>query len=103
MSREELRDQIAGTIHRGICEHSREECIENLGWCERATDAAMPLFSAAANESNALVRLLADALNDAIRTMRELAEKAAGAPIPFDDLDLYAEVIDGALSPKDDQ
>ena len=27
----ELRDQIAGTIHRRICEHSREDCIESLG------------------------------------------------------------------------
>jgi hypothetical protein len=61
------------------------------------TDSAMPLVSTAFDESNALARLLADALNDAIRTMRELAEKAAGEPIPFDDLDLYAEVVDGAL------
>ena len=44
-----------------------------------------------------MARLLADALNDAIRTIRELAEKAAGEPIPFGDSDLYAEVVDGAL------
>ena len=93
----ELRDQIAGTIHRRICEHSREDCIENLGKCERATDSAMPLISTALDEGNAMARLLADALNDAIRTLRELAEKAAGEPIPFGDLDLYAEVVDGAL------
>lgn len=37
--------------------------------------------------SNARVRLLTGALNDAIRTLRELAEKAAGEPIPSDDLD----------------
>jgi hypothetical protein len=93
----ELRDQIAGTIHRRICEHSREDCIENLGKCERATDSAMPLISTALDEGHAMARLLADALNDAIRTIRELAEKAAGEPIPFDDFDLYAEVVDGAL------
>ena len=93
----ELRDQIAGTIHRRICEHSREDCIENLGKCERATDSAMPLISTALDEGHALARLLADALKDAIRTLRELAEKAAGEPIPFDDFDLYAEVVDGAL------
>ena len=92
----ELRDQIAGTIHRRICEHSREDCIENLGKCERATDSAMPLISTALDEGHAMARLLADALNDAIRTIRELAEKAAG-PIPFGDFDLYAEVVDGAL------
>ena len=51
--------------------------------------------------SNARVRLLTGALNDAIRTLRELAEKAAGEPIPSDDLDLYAEVIDGALDAAD--
>lgn len=94
----ELRDHIAATIHRRICEHSREDCIENLGDCERATDSAMPLVSTALDEGNALARLLADALNDAIRTLRELAEKAAGEPIPFDDFDLYAEVVDGALN-----
>ena len=93
----ELRDQIAGTIHRRICEHSREDCIENLGKCERATDSAMPLISTALDEGHAMARLLADALNDAIRTIRELAEKAAGEPIPFGDSDLYAEVVDGAL------
>ena len=93
----ELRDQIAGTIHRRICEHSREDCIENLGKCERATDSAMPLISTALDEGHAMARLLADALKDAIRTLRELAEKAAGEPIPFDDSDLYAEVVDGAL------
>ena len=93
----ELRDQIAGTIHRRICEHSREDCIENLGKCERATDSAMPLISTALDEGHAMARLLADALNDAIRTIRELAEKAAGEPIPFGDFDLYAEVVDGAL------
>lgn len=93
----ELRDQIAGAIHRRICEHSREDCIENRGNCERATDSAMPLISTALDEGHALARLLADALNDAIRTLRELAEKAAGEPIPFGDLDLYAEVVDGAL------
>lgn len=93
----ELRDQIAGTIHRRICEHSREDCIENLGKCERATDSAMPLISTALDEGHAMARLLADALKDAIRTLRELAEKAAGEPIPFDDFDLYAEVVDGAL------
>ena len=93
----ELRDQIAATIHRRICEHSREDCIENLGNCERATDSAMPLISTALDEGNVLARLLADALKDAIRTLRELAEKAAGEPIPFDDFDLYAEVVDGAL------
>ena len=92
----DLRDKIAGTIHRRICEHSREECIENLGRCEMATDAAMPMISGALDEGSALARLLADALNDAIRTLRELAEKAAGE-IPFDDFDLYAEVVDGAL------
>ena len=94
----ELRDHIAATIHRRICEHSREDCIDNLGDCERATDSAMPLVSTALDEGNALARLLADALNDAIRTLRELAEKAAGEPIPFDDFDLYAEVVDGALN-----
>ena len=93
----ELRDQIAGTIHRRICEHSREDCIENLGKCERATDSAMPLISTALDEGHAMARLLADALKDAIRTLRELAEKAAGEPIPFGDSDLYAEVVDGAL------
>ena len=93
----ELRDQIAETIHRRICEHSREDCIENLGNCERATDSAMPLISTALDEGNVLARLLSGALNDAIRTLRELAEKAAGEPIPFDDVDLYAEVVDGAL------
>ena len=93
----ELRDQIAETIHRRICEHSREDCIENLGNCERATDSAMPLISTALDEGNVLARLLSDALNDAIRTLRELAEKAAGEPIPFDDVDLYAEMVDGAL------
>ena len=93
----ELRDQIAGTIHRRICEHSREDCIENLGKCERATDSAMPLISTALDEGHAMARLLADALKDAIRTLRELAEKAAGEPIPFGDFDLYAEVVDGAL------
>lgn len=93
----ELRDQIAATIHRRICEHSREDCIENLGNCERATDSAMPLISTALDEGNVLARLLIDALDDAIRTLRELAEKAAGEPIPFDDFDLYAEVVDGAL------
>ena len=93
----ELRDQIAGTIHRRICEHSREDCIENLGKCERATDSAMPLISTALDEGHAMARLLADALNDAIRTLRELAEKAAGEPIPFGDSDLYAEVVAGAL------
>ena len=93
----ELRDQIAGTIHRRICEHSREDCIENLGNCERATDSAMPLISTALDEGNVLARLLSGALNDAIRTLRELAEKAAGEPIPFDDVDLYAEMVDGAL------
>ena len=93
----ELRDQIAETIHRRICEHSREDCIENLGNCERATDSAMPLISTTLDECNAMARLLADALNDAIRTLRELAEKAAGEPIPFGDFDLYAEVVDGAL------
>ena len=94
----ELRDQIAGTIHRRICEHRREDCIENLGDCERATYSAMPLVSTALDEGNARARLLADALNDAIRTLRELAEKAAGEPIPFDDFDLYAEVVDEALN-----
>jgi len=94
----ELRDQIAGTIHRRICEHGREDCIENLGRCETATDSAMPLISKALDEGNALARLLADALGEAIRAMRELAEKAAGEPIPFDDFDLYAEVVDGALN-----
>ena len=94
----ELRDQIAGTIHRRICEHSREDCIENLGKCERATDSAMPLISTALDEGHAMARLLADALNDAIRTLRELAEKAAGEPIPLDDFGLYAEVVDGALN-----
>ena len=93
----ELRDQIAETIHRRICEHSREDCIENLGNCERATDSAMPLISTALDEGNVLARLLSGALNDAIRTLRELAEKAAGEPIPFDDVDLYAEMVDGAL------
>ena len=93
----ELRDQIAGTIHRRICEHSREDCIENLGKCERATDSAMPLISTALDEGHAMARLLADALKDAIRTLRELAEKAAGEPIPFGDSDLYAEAVDGAL------
>ena len=97
----ELRDQIAGTIHRRICEHSREDCIENLGKCERATDSAMPLISTALDEGHAMARLLADALNDAIRTIRELAEKAAGEPIPFGDSDLYAEVVDGALDDAD--
>ena len=94
----DLRTQIANAIHRRICEHSRAECIENLGPCELATDSAMALVSTAADEGGALARLLADGLNDAIRTMRELAEKAAGGPIPFDDVGLYAEVIDGALS-----
>ena len=94
----ELRDRIAGAIHRRICEHSREDCIENLGRCERATDSAMPLVSTALDEGDALARLLAGALNDAIRTLRELAEKAAGEPIPFDDFDFYAEVVDGALN-----
>ena len=94
----ELRDRIAGAIHRRICEHSREDCIENIGYCERATDSAMPLVSTALDEGDALARLLAGALNDAIRTLRELAEKAAGEPIPFDDVDLYAEVVDGALN-----
>ena len=98
----ELRDQIAGTIHRRICEHSREDCIENLGKCERATDSAMPLISTALDEGHAMARLLADALKDAIRTLRELAEKAAGEPIPFDDFDLYAEVVDGALAAAND-
>ena len=98
----ELRDQIAGTIHRRICEHSREDCIENLGDCERATDSAMPLVSTALDEGHVLARLLAGALNDAIRTLRELAEKAAGGPIPFDDFDLYAEVVDGALDAATD-
>ena len=98
----ELRDQIAGTIHRRICEHSREDCIENLGKCERATDSAMPLISTALDEGHAMARLLADALKDAIRTLRELAEKAAGEPIPFDDFDLYAEVVDGALDAAND-
>ena len=93
----ELRDQIAGTIHRRICEHSREDCIENRGNCERATDSAMPLISTALDEGNAMARLLADELRDAIRTLRELAEKAAGEPIPFGDSDLYAEAVDGAL------
>ena len=93
----ELRDQIAETIHCRICEHSREDCIENLGKCERATDSAMPLISTALDEGNVLARLLSGALNDAIRTLRELAEKAAGEPIPFDDVDLYAEMVDGAL------
>ena len=93
----EMRDRIAGAIHRRICEHSREDCIENLGYCECATDSAMPLVSTALDEGGAMARLLADALNDAIRTLRELAEKAAGEPIPFDDFDLYAEVVDGAL------
>ena len=93
----ELRDQIAGPIHRRICEHSREDCIENLGKCERATDSAMPLISTALDEGHAMARLLADALKDAIRTLRELAEKAAGEPIPFGDSDLYAEAVDGAL------
>lgn len=32
-----------------------------------------------------------------VHTVGELAEKAAGEPIPFDDSDLYAEVVDGAL------
>ena len=98
-----LRDQIAGTIHRRICEHSREDCIENLGKCERATDSAMPLISTALDEGHALARLLADALKDAIRTLRELAEKAAGEPIPFGDSDLYAEVVDGALALLDER
>ena len=93
----ELRDQIAETIHRRICEHSREDCIENLGNCERATDSAMPLISTALDEGTVLARLLSGALDDVIRTLRELAEKAAGEPIPFDDVDLYAEVVDGAL------
>ena len=31
------------------------------------------------------------------RRKMELAEKAAGEPIPFDDVDLYAEMVDGAL------
>ena len=93
----ELRDQIAETIHRRICEHSREDCIENLGNCERATDSAMPLISTALDEGNVLARLLSGALNDAIRTLRELAEKAAGEPIPFDDVDLYADVVLGLL------
>ena len=99
----ELRDHIAATIHRRICEHSREDCIENLGYCERATDSAMPLVSTALDEGGAMARLLADALNDAIRTLRELAEKAAGEPIPFDDFDLYAEVVDGALDAADER
>ena len=99
----ELRDHIAATIHRRICEHSREDCIENLGKCERATDSAMPLVSTALDEGGAMARLLADALNDAIRTLRELAEKAAGEPIPFDDFDLYAEVVDGALDAADER
>ena len=99
----ELRDRIAGTIHRRICEHSREDCIENLGKCERATDSAMPLISTALDEGHAMARLLADALKDAIRTLRELAEKAAGEPIPFDDFDLYAEVVDGALDAADER
>lgn len=43
----ELRDQIAETIHARICELSREDCIENFGKCERATDSAMPIISAA--------------------------------------------------------
>ena len=98
----ELRDQIAGTIHRRICEHSREDCIENLGKCERATDSAMPLISTALDEGHAMARLLADALKDAIRTLRELAEKAAGEPIPFGDSDLYAEAVDGALDAAND-
>ena len=53
----ELRDQIAETIHRRICEHSREDCIENLGNCERAADSAMPLISTALDEGNVLARL----------------------------------------------
>ena len=61
----ELRDQIAGTIHRRICEHSREDCIENLGNCERATDSAMPLISTALDDGIVLARLLSGALNDA--------------------------------------
>lgn len=97
INRTELRDQIAETIHCRICEHSREDCIENLGKCERATDSAMPLISTALDEGNVLARLLSGALNDAIRTLRELAEKAAGEPIPFSDVDLYAEMVDGAL------
>ena len=97
LDRAELRDQIAETIHRRICEHSREDCIENLGKCERATDSTMPLISTALDDGIALARLLSGALDDVIRTLRELAEKAAGEPIPFDDLDLYAEMVDGAL------
>ena len=93
----ELRDQIAETIHRRICEHSREDCIENLGNCERATDSAMPLISTALDEGNVRARLLSGALDDVIRTLRELAEKAVGEPIPFGDLDFYAEMVDGAL------
>ena len=31
----ELRDQIAGTIHRRICEHSREDCAAALLHTER--------------------------------------------------------------------
>lgn len=97
----QLRDQIAEAIHCRICEHSREDCIENLGKCESATDSAMPLISTALDEGNAMARLLTGALNDASRTLRELAEKAAGEPIPFGDLDLYAEVVDGALDAAD--
>lgn len=97
IDRAELRDQIAETIHCRICEHSREDCIENLGKCERATDSTMPLISTALYEGNVLARLLSGALDDVIRTLRELAEKAAGEPIPFGDLDLYAEMVDGAL------
>ena len=97
LDHDELRDQIAETIHCRICEHSREDCIENLGKCERATDSTMPRSSTALDEGNVLARLLSGALDDVIRTLRELAEKAAGEPIPFDDLDLYAEMVDGAL------
>ena len=97
IDRAELRNQIAETIHCRICEHSREDCIENLGNSERATDSAMPLISTALDEGNVLARLLSGALDDVIRTLRELAEKAAGEPIPFGDLDFYAEMVDGAL------
>ena len=55
IDRTELRDQIAETIHCRICEHSREDCIENLGKCERATDSAMPIISTALEKAEAAV------------------------------------------------
>ena len=69
-----------------------------------ATGAPVAAADSVANSAHGTVLVFTrtlgwrhDSIPEAVRTLRELAEKAAGEPIPFGDSDLYAEVVDGAL------